>query len=140
MNFTKLITGTIAGGITYFLLGWLFYGKLLVDFFNNHPGLTKGYNRPEPLWLFLVGANLVAGLLLAYIFSRLNVKSLNDAIVTATIIGALMIISFDAMMYATTTLTSGKALLADVAAFTVMSAVAGMVISFAGNLAGKKAS
>ena len=40
MNLKKLLLGGIAGGIVFFLLGWLIYGKLLMGFMTAHPGLA----------------------------------------------------------------------------------------------------
>ncbi len=40
--------GGIVGGILFFLLGWLIYGMLLMDFMNNHTGAAGNVSRSEP--------------------------------------------------------------------------------------------
>ena len=130
MNIKKLFIGAITGGIVYFFLGWLAYGKLLVDYFNKHHGLTTGYMRDPavmPLPVYLVLGNLLMGFLLTYIFLKAKVSSFGNGFVTGGIIGFLMTGAADLVMYSTTTLMSRQGVLADVIAFTVMSAIAGAI-------------
>ena len=89
MNAKKLLIGGIVGGTVYFLLGWLAYGKLLVGYFNDHPGLTAGYNRPEPIFLYLGIGNLLWGFLLSYVFVKGRISSFGDGMITGGIIGFL---------------------------------------------------
>lgn len=130
MNIKKLLLGGIAGGITFFLLGWLIYGILLMDFMNSHPGTVGNVNRSESEmdYLFLGLGNLLMGFLFAYIFIKANVNSLANGLIMGGVIGALMSASVNCVMYATTNITSKTAMAADVAGMTVMCAVAGAVI------------
>lgn len=134
MDIKKLAVGGIVGGILFFLLGWLFYGMLLVDFMKNHPGVVSGYEKAAPDWLYLVIGNLISGLLMAYIFVKAHVNTLAGGLITGAVVGFLMIASFDCMMYATTSLVSKKMIMADVLASTAMSAVTGAIV---GMLLGK---
>ena len=128
MNFKKLLLGGIAGGVAFFLLGWLIYGMLLMDFMSKHPGTAGDLSRPEEDFMYLIIGNLLMGFLFAYIFLKANVNSLANGLVTGGIIGALMSAGFNCVMYATTTITSKTAMAADVAAMTVMCALGGAVI------------
>jgi len=127
MNMKKLFVGGIVGGIVYFLMGWLVYGKLLMDFMKKHSTMA-GLEREPPLFLYLAIGNLLAGFLLAYIFVKSNVNSLGEGLVTGGIVGFLMCSGFDSIMYATTKMMGRTAVLGDVIAFTVISAIAGAVI------------
>lgn len=129
MNIQKLLIGGIVGGVAFFLLGWLFYGILLMDFMREHHGLTAGYERPMPMMLYLVIGNLLSGFLLTYIFIKANVNSLANGLITGGVIGLLLSASYDTLMYATTTLMSRTMIAADVAVAVVMSAIAGGVIA-----------
>lgn len=135
MNIKKLAIGGITGGIVFFFLGWLVYGILLMDFMNQHQGITSGYQR-EPLFLYLIIGNLVYGLLIAYIFEKSAVSTWVSGLITGAIIGFLISCSFDFTMYATTTLLSRTAILADVLASTVMTAITGAVVALVINKAG----
>jgi hypothetical protein len=50
--------GGIVGGILYFALGYLIYGKLLMSFMHNHAGTAMNVDRAEAdiqfLYLVLV--------------------------------------------------------------------------------------
>jgi hypothetical protein len=129
MQIKKLLIGGIAGGIVFFLLGWLIYGKLLMGFMNDHPGLAGNISRAEPDFMYLIIGNLATGFLFAYIFVKSGVTSPASGLVTGGIVGLLMGVSVDCMTYALTTITSKTAMAADVAGLTVMSAIAGAVIA-----------
>lgn len=68
----RVLAATVAGGVAFFLFGWIVYGLIL------DPLVFKPYADPEtlklmkdpPEWVFLILANLVAAFLLAYIFDR----------------------------------------------------------------------
>lgn len=125
MNLKKFLLGGITGGILSFLLGWLIYGMLLMDFMNNHSGAAGNVGKTEPDMLYLVIGNLALGFLMAYIFLKGNVNSLASGLVTGGIIGLLMSVGMNCIMYATTTVISKTAMAADVAAATIMWAVVG---------------
>ena len=129
MNIKKLLMGGIAGGIVFFLLGWLIYGKLLMGFMNDHPGLAGNIGRAEPDFMYLIIGNLAMGFLFAYIFVKSGVTSVAGGLVTGGIVGLLMGIGVDSTMYATTTVISKTAMAADVAALTVMTAIGGAIIA-----------
>ena len=128
MDIKKLLTGGIVGGILYFLLGWLIYGMLLMDFMNNHPGTAGNVNKAEPDFLYLIIGNLAMGFLLAYVFVKSSISSLAAGLVTGGIVGLLVCVGVDSVIYATTTIASKTAMAVDVAAFTVMSAIVGAVV------------
>lgn len=128
MNIKKLLIGGIAGGIVYLLLGWVIYAKLLLDFFKHHAGVVTGFNRPDPLPLYLILGNLFAGFLLAYVFVKAKVNSVSKGITVGGTIGFLVAASTDCIVYSTTVLMGRYGVAADVIAFTVMSAIVGTVI------------
>jgi hypothetical protein len=128
MDIKKLLIGGIAGGILYFLLGYLVYGVLIMDFMRANPGPIRGLDRSVIDFKYLTIGNLVQGFLLAYILIKSNVDSLAKGLITGGIVGLLMSVSFDAIMYATTNVISRKAMLADVIAFAVISAIVGAVV------------
>jgi hypothetical protein len=141
MDIKKLLTGGIVGGILFFGLGYLIYGNLLAGFMQKHPGTATGVDRAmeDIQFLYLAIGNLAMGFLLAYIFVKSNVSSLGGGLVTGGVVGALVSVGFNCVMYATTHVTSKTAMAADVAAFTVMCAIVGAVLGMIMGM-GKKAS
>jgi hypothetical protein len=129
MDIKKLLMGGITGGAIFFLLGWLIYGMLLMNFMNSHPGTAGNIARPEPDYLYLIIGNLAMGFLMAYIFIKANINSLGSGFITAGVIGLLMAVGYDCVMYATTTISSKTGMAADVAASTVMSALTGAAVA-----------
>ncbi len=141
MDIKKLLTGGIVGGILYFFLGWLIYGTLLAGFMQTHPGTVTGVERaPDDMqYLYLAIGNLAMGFLLAYIFVKGNVNSMGGGFITGGVVGALVSIGVDCVMYGTTNIISKTAMAADVAAMTIMTAVVGGVVGMVLGM-GKKAS
>jgi uncharacterized membrane protein len=128
MDIKKLAIGGIVGGILFFLLGWLLFGMLLVDFMKNHAGVVSGFDKTPPDMLYLIIGNLASGLLLTYIFVKTNVNSLTGGLITGAVLGALTSVSVDCIMYGTTKLVSKNMMMADVLASVGMWAVAGAVL------------
>lgn len=140
MDIKKLLAGGIAGGVAFFLLGWLIYGMLLANFMATHTGTAGNLARPnnEMLFLYLIIGNLAQGLLLAYIFLKGNVSTMAGGLVTGAIVGLLVSVSLNCIMYATSTINSKTGMAADVVAATIMTAIAGAVVAMVLGM-GKKA-
>jgi hypothetical protein len=140
MDIKKLLIGGITGGILFFLLGWLVYGMLLMDFMNSHQGAAGNVQRAESdmQYLYLVIGNMAMGFMLAYVFLKGNVNSMMDGFITGGILGLLIAVSYDCMIYATSTVISKTAMAADVAVMTVMTAIVGAIIAVVMGM-GKKA-
>jgi uncharacterized membrane protein len=130
MNTKNFLIGGIVGGIVFFLLGWLFYGNLLVNFFHDHPGAATNVDRPmdQMVWWSLVLGNLLFGFLLSYVFAKAGVATLTNGLITGAIVGFLVCAAIDLTMYGTTNISSKQAMAADIATTTVMAAIAGAVI------------
>ena len=108
--------------------GWVIYGMLLLNFMNTHTGVAGNVARSGPDFLYLIIGNLAMGFLMAYIFIKANINNLGNDFVTGGVIGLLMAVGYDCMIYATTTTMSKTGMAADVAAATVMSAITGAVV------------
>lgn len=128
MDIKKLLLGGITGGVLFFLLGWVIYGILLMNFMAAHTGVAGNIARPQPDFLYLVIGNLAMGFLICFIFIKANVNSLGAGFITAAIIGLLMAVGYDCMAYATSTVLSKTGMAADVIAATIMSAITGAAV------------
>ena len=76
MNTKKFFIGTFVGGITFFLLGYLFYGMALANFFTQHTTNVSGSMKSmnDLVWWALILGNLAVGALLTYVFLKLGNK------------------------------------------------------------------
>ena len=131
MKASKILLGGIAGGVTFFLLGWVIYGILLMDY------TTANYNqcamRPmqDMIWWAMILSNLAFGFLLSTVFSWSNTTVIMSGAKIAGIIGLLLSVSTDLSYYAmSTTFSNFTAVFVDIIVFTVMSSIAGVVVAW----------
>ena len=127
MNTKKILLGSFAGAVTYFLLGWLIYGMLLMDYMTNSCPNIPGLNRNESemlLWVMFI-SNLLSAFLMAYIFDLAKISGWMNGMKQGAIIGFIITAAFDTGMYAMTFMLTKNWLMIDVLASTVMAAIVG---------------
>ncbi len=131
MDAKKLAYGTLVGGAAIFLLGFLFYGILLMKFFTAQEGSATGVSKePMEFWALALG-NLALGALLTYIFERwAGITTFAGGLKGGLVVGFLMSLSFDLTMYGTSNIMTLTGALVDVVVYTVMIAVAGGLIGW----------
>ena len=125
----KILRGTIFGGLAYFLLGWLVYGIILMDFFMSNANQCA--NRPggEMIWWAIIASNLCAALLLTFILDRANAKNITDGLATGALFGALFTATIDLSFWSMTTMYSSFGpIVVEIAVGAVIYALIGMVI------------
>jgi hypothetical protein len=125
MNAQKFLLGGIVGGIIYFLLGYVFYGLLLKKFFDEN-GMVADMDKF--VWWAMIAGNLAGGFLLAYILGKAKTSTVGAGAGTGFIVGLLMSLSFDLIMYGIGHGMTTKGIAADVAVSAVITAIAGAVI------------
>jgi hypothetical protein len=132
MNTTKILIAGLVAGIVYFLLGWLFYLKVLMSTFESMSGSASGVSRGEEMiWWALILGNLLAGLLLSYIYGRwANISTPAIGAQAGAAIGFLVAGSYDLMIYGTTHISTLSGALLDIVVWTVMTAIAGAVAAW----------
>jgi len=142
MSSNKFLIGTLVGGITFFLLGYLFYGLALSSFFMNHSVAPSGSmkNMDQIVWWALILGNLTSAALLSYIFLKLgNINSFGAGARMGIAIGFLMSFSMDLIRFATENSLDLTGTFTDVVIGTVMTAIAGGVIGALLGMGKKKA-
>ena len=130
MSIKKIAIAGIAGGVVYFLLGWLVYGILLKDFYAAH--MNNCAMRPETdmIWWAMIAANIMWGIFIAYIFNRwANITTLSAGLSAGAILFLLLGLAFSLGFYAYTTMYSDMTgMIADIAIGTAMGAIVGGVV------------
>ncbi len=125
----KIVRGTIFGGISYFLLGWLVYGILLMDFMSANTNTCTSRPEAEMIWWAIIVSNLIFALLLTIVLKWSGASQIVDGIKTGALFGFLMGLSMDLGFYSMTTMYNNlTVLIVDVVVFTLLMAVVGMVI------------
>lgn len=130
MDTKKFLMGTVAGGISYFFLGYLIYGMALTDFMGEHS--TANVQRPmeEMIWWSLLVGNFAGGAMLSYVFLKwANISSFGAGLSAGATLGFFFACTFDFVMYATANLMDLTGIVTDVVAFTVMTALCGGVVA-----------
>ncbi len=131
MDTKKFLIGSLVGGITYFILGYLIYGLLLNSFFSEHSIAPAGSMKAmaDIIWWALVLGNLFMGALLTYIFLKMgSIKSFGSGAGIGAAVGFFLWLSIDLINFGTQNSFTHKALLADVVVGIVMSSITGGII------------
>ncbi|MCW3117199.1 MAG: hypothetical protein JWM28_1281 [Chitinophagaceae bacterium] len=127
---TKTLLGALIVGVITFLLGWLIFGILLMDYYNanmvQYPGLIK--NPPE-IWVIGI-SNLVWGLLIAWIFNMSRINTVAKGFSAGFVIGLLMVLGFDLLLYAQFNLINSKLIAIDVILNGIMGGISGAVLGW----------
>jgi hypothetical protein len=129
MKTNKILLGGVAGGVTFFLLGWLVYGVLLKDYMASHLNQCAAKPMQEMILWAMFLSNLALGFLLALIFSWSNTSGMKNGAKLAAIVGALICTSYDLGTYSMSNMFSCyTVMLVDVLSYTVMLAIVGGVV------------
>ena len=125
----KILRGTVVGGIVVFLVGWLIYGVLLMDYMKAN--MNQCATRPEGvmIWWALIASQLLSALLLTLVLKWSGAKGVVDGLKTGALFGILLGAGMDLSFWSMTTLYNNLGVLAvDVVVYTLLMAVMGMVI------------
>ena len=126
---TRLLVATVAGGVTFFVLGFLLYGLVLDPMVmkpNMNPDALKLMNEP-PMWIPLVLANFVSAFLLAYIFDKwAGIRTFRGGLEGGAIVWFLISLSFQLMFLAFMKMSNNYTpAIADVVGSIAMGAIGG---------------
>jgi hypothetical protein len=124
----KILRGTIFGGIIYFLLGWLVYGILLMDFLSET--MNNCMNRTdEMIWWAIIVSNLLFALLLTLILYWADAKSPVDGLKIGATFGLLYSLGLNLSFLSMTTMfKTYTPILVDAIVSAVIFGVVGMFI------------
>lgn len=125
----KILKGTIIGGIVFFFLGWLIYGILLMDFSMANYNQCMNRAETDMIWWAMILSNFALALLLTLILKWSGAAGYLDGLKTGAIFGFLLGLSMDLSFYSMTTMYNNlSVMLVDIAVYSFMLAVVGMVI------------
>jgi len=127
---TRILAATVAGGIAFFILGFVIYG-LILDPMVMKPNMNEfaGLTKDPPSWIPLVLANLANALLLAYIFDKWGVRTFVDGAKGGAIVSFLITLTIQLFFAAFMNLSKNYIPpLADVIGSIVLGAIVGGVI------------
>jgi hypothetical protein len=134
----KLILSTIIGGIVLFVLGWLFYGVIFMNFMNEGYGSIMRGPDDFKLWAIIV-ANLLEAFFLAWIYPKgyKGGSPAKEGFMFGIDFGALIGFPYIFYMWASFPITWQTALVDGILAF-VMTLITGLVIGLIYGRIGEK--
>jgi len=141
MDTKKFLMGTIVGGISYFILGFLIYGLALESTMASYSNSACMRPMEQMVWWAMIVGNLGLAALLTYVFLRAgNVTSFGSGLQTGGVVAFLLSLSIDLMMYSTSTMMNDMmGIVVDVIAATIMGAVVGGIIGITLGMGSKPA-
>lgn len=128
---TKVILAGIAGAVVAFLLGWLLWGVLAMDFMMANTTHYEGLMKEMPNLFLIFLSNLIWGLFVAYVFDRwASISTFTGGMVGGLIIALPISLMFDLYFLAGMNLYNVQAVVVDVLLNTVVGVVIGGVIGW----------
>ncbi len=128
---TRVLAATVAGGIAFFILGFVIYG-LILDPMVMKPNMITypGLMKETPVWVPLVLANFVSAFLLAYIFDKwATISTFVGGLQGGAIVWFLISLSYQLMFIAFMNMSKNYTpAIADVLGALVMGGIGGGVI------------
>ncbi|HEY0091943.1 MAG TPA: hypothetical protein VGB43_05590 [Flavobacterium sp.] len=120
MNAKKFLLGGIAGGITDFLLGWLFYGMLFREYFGGK----------EPNIVLIFCGCMAFGFLISYIWVRwANLVTFTGGLQAGAVIGLIMGIMNNCFMWSMQNPVEYEKFAMDVVICLIIGAIVGGVVA-----------
>ena len=125
----KILRGTIFGGITYFILGWVIYGIILMDFTSNNFNQCTARPNGVMIWWAIIAASFILALLLTLFLKWSGAKGVAGGLKIGALFGLLMGLSIDLAQYSMTTVFNNfTALIVDVVIWVIIIAIMALVI------------
>lgn len=119
-----MLLATLAGGLVYFLLGWVVYGMLLADVFVTPESITKEF----VMWSMVISC-LIWALLLAVIQERwAKARSFSTGAIVGGVVGLLVAAAHDFGMYSMYNFMTIQGSVGDILVSAILSAITGGVV------------
>ena len=123
----KLIWGGLAGGVTFFILGFLFYGLIMMNFFKEQA--TAGVYKEMPEFPLLIVGNIVMGFFYAIVLgSWAKVASAGDGAKKGFVMALFFATGYNLIMYSTSNIMTMAGMVGDIAVSVIMGLIVGAVI------------
>lgn len=137
MNINRLVIGTVVGGVTLFILGYVIWELLFADFFAANAGSAIGVMRDaQIIWAVGVGSLAYGALITLGIEGQSGTPTIVDGLKIGAVVGLLMWGGADFLLYGVMNLTNLTGTIADVVLEGVHGALGGAAIVGARKVAG----
>jgi hypothetical protein len=127
---SKTFVGGLIGGIVAFLLGWIIYGMLLMDYFSSNMIQYEGLMKAEPvLWMIFLGG-LAWAMLTAYVINASGINNAAKGAMCGAILYMLISLGVNLMFHAQMNMMNTTIIVVDVLASIIMGGFVGAAIGW----------
>ena len=128
----QAIIAALIGAVVSFLLGWLIWGMLTMDYYNaNTNPVFAGLQKDPPVLGVILIAQVCWSLLLAYVLDKSGESGFASGFKTGAILFFLIETAMVAMFYATMDIYSGTTIMfVDIALNVIFGGVVGGVVGW----------
>ncbi len=130
MDFKRFIIGTVVGGITLYILGYVIFELAFADFFAANAGSATGvWKDPQVIWAIALGTLSYSALITLAIGTRAGSTTIVEGLKVGAIVGFLMWFGADLIIYGVWNLSNLTATIADSVLETIRAGIGGAVIA-----------
>ncbi len=130
MDTKRFLIGTLVGGITMYLLGYLIWTLAFADFFAANTGSATGVAREAGLvWAVALGTLSLAALVTLAVGSRAGSSTIGGGFKIGAIVGFLVWFGVDFIRYGITNVSNLTATIVDPLLEIVRTGIGGAVIA-----------
>ena len=130
MDIKRFIIGTVVGGITLYILGYLIFDLALAEFYAANAGSATGLVKdPQVIWAIALGTLSYAALLTLAIGARAASATIVDGLKIGAIVGFLMWFAVDLTLYAVWNVSNLTAAIADSLLELIRAGISGAIIA-----------
>ena len=125
----KIWKGTLAGGVVYFILGWIVYGILLAGYMASNFNTCANRPQEDMIWWAIIASNLLYSLFLTLFLKWSGTSTVVNGLKMGALFGLLFTATIDLSMYSMTTMFNDlTGLIVDVVVATALGAIIGTTI------------
>ena len=126
---TKQFTmATLAGGVAAMIVGYVFYGMLLMNFYATNTGSATGVYKEVPIWWALILGQVLLAAFLTMIMGWRGDSSAGAGLRTGALVGLVLGLSFNFTFYGTANIANLTATLVDPIVAVIQMGIMGAVI------------
>jgi hypothetical protein len=130
VDFKRFIIGTVVGGITLYILGYVIFELAFADFFAANAGSATGvWKDPQVIWAIALGTLSYSALITLAIGTRAGSTTIVEGLKVGAIVGFLMWFGADLIIYGVWNLSNLTATIADSVLETIRAGIGGAVIA-----------
>ncbi len=130
MKTKRFVIGTLSGGITMHVVGYIIWRLLFVDFFAANVGSATGVARDTDLaWAIVLGTFSLAALVTLAVGNCARASTILEGCKIGAIVGFLVWFGVDFIQYGISNVSNLTATIADSLLETVRTGIGGTVIA-----------